>query len=510
LDAFASPLWYALNVEQRWANIALDPTSDTPLYKQLAEAVRSLVEHGALQAGERLPATRELAGQLGLNRTTVSAAYAVLEESGLLEGQVGRGSFIAQRPDPQAHIGLDWEALLPPLEFAGGTGRKVTISFASSRPNAEAFPLAAFRRLSKEVIESPEAAQILQLGSPHGYPPLRRYLLDQALTDGVARPGDDLIVTNGCQQALDLVARVFLAGTDPEHRTVVLEDPVYHGTVRVFARAGASILSVPVDAAGLDVNVLEETLKQTKPRLLAVTPSFQNPTGATLSLERRKRLLELTRRFGVVLIESDLYSELRYEGSALPSLKQLDASGNTILLGSYSKVSFPGLRVGWIVAPRPVIARLAEAKQLSDLHSDQLSQAVLLRFAQSGELARHLERTRTAGAERLEAALRACAHHLPPGTTFTRPAGGMNLWIELPAPLTAETLLSRVEERGVNFLPGGYFSARRPHPSGLRISFGGLSSEQIARGIQTLGQTAASELAAHTANLSLETVAALV
>jgi 2-aminoadipate transaminase len=497
-------------VEQRWTNLALDPASDTPLYKQLAEAVRSLVDRGDLQAGERLPATRELAGQLGLNRTTVSAAYAVLEESGLLEGQVGRGSFIAQRADSSAGAGLDWEALLPPLEFPGGAGRKVDISFASSRPDSEAFPLAAFRRLSKEVIESPEAARILQLGSPHGYPPLRRYLLEQALAAGVARPGDDLIVTNGCQQGLDLLARVFLAGADPENRTIVLEDPVYHGMVRVFSRAGANILSVPVDAAGLDVNALEDTLRQTKPRLIAVTPSFQNPTGATLPLERRKRLVELTRRFGVVLVESDLCSELRYEGGPLPPLKQLDPSGNTILLGSYSKVSFPGLRVGWAIAPRPMIARLAEAKQLSDLHSDQLSQAVLLRFAQSGELARHLERARAAGAERLEAALHACARHLPAGTTFSRPEGGMNLWIELPAPLTAESLLTRVEERGVNFLPGRYFSARRPHPRGLRISFGGLSSEQIARGIQILGQTAASELAAHTANLSLEPVAALV
>jgi DNA-binding transcriptional MocR family regulator len=498
------------DVEQRWSELALDPASDTPLYKQLAEAVRSLVNRGTIQVGERLPATRELAGQLGLNRTTVSAAYAVLEESGLLEGQVGRGSFIAQRPDSPKSAELDWDALLPPLEFPGGAARKVDISFASSRPNADAFPLTAFRRLSKEVIESAEASQILQLGSPHGYPPLRRYLLEQALAAGAARPGDDLIVTNGCQQGLDLLARVFLAGADPDSRTVILEDPVYHGLVRVFSRAGANILSVPVDAAGLDLHVLEETLRQTKPRLLAVTPSFQNPTGATLPLERRKRLLELTRRFGVVLLESDIYSELRYEGIALPPLKQLDASGNTILLGSYSKVSFPGLRVGWVIAPRPVVARLAEAKQLSDLHSDQLSQAVLLRFAESGELARHLERARAAGAERLEAALHACARYLPAGATFSSPTGGMNLWIELPAPLTAETLLSRVEERGVNFLPGRYFSARRPHMRGLRISFGGLSSEQIARGIQILGQTAASELAAHSANISLEPVVALV
>jgi 2-aminoadipate transaminase len=497
-------------VEQRWTDLTLDPASDTPLYKQLAEAVRSLVEQGVLQAGERLPATRELAGRLGLNRTTVSAAYAVLEESGLLEGQVGRGSFIAQRSTFSPGAGPDWEALLPALEFPAGTGRKVEISFASSRPDAEAFPVAAFRRLSKEVIEGPEAAQILQLGSPHGYPPLRRYLLEQAQAAGIAQPGDDLIVTNGCQQGLDLLARVFFAGADPQNRTIILEDPVYHGLVRVFSRAGANLMSVPVDAAGMDVNALEEIVRQTKPRMIAVTPSFQNPTGATLPLERRKHLLELARRFGLVLAESDIYSELRYEGSALPSLKQLDTAGNTILLGSYSKVSFPGLRVGWIIAPRSVIARLAEAKQLSDLHSDQLSQAVLLRFAQSGELARHLERTRAAGAERLEAALRACTRYLPAGATFSRPAGGMNLWIELPAPLTAETLLSRVEERGVNFLPGGYFSAKRPHPRGLRISFGGLSTEQITRGIQILGQTAASELAVHNANLSLEPVAAIV
>ncbi|HMJ61832.1 MAG TPA: PLP-dependent aminotransferase family protein, partial [Bryobacteraceae bacterium] len=436
------------------------------------------------------------------------------EESGLLEGQVGRGSFIAQRTESPHSPEMDWDALLPPLEFPDGAARKsaykVDISFASSRPNADAFPLAAFRRLSKEVIESAEASQILQLGSPHGYPPLRRYLLEQALAAGVARPGDDLIVTNGCQQGLDLLARVFLGGADPDRRTVILEDPVYPGLVRVFSRAGANILSVPVDAAGLDLHVLEETLRQTKPLLLAVTPSFQNPTGATLPLERRKRLLELTRRFGVVLVESDIYSELRYEGTALPPLKQLDTSGNTILLGSYSKISFPGLRVGWVIAQRPVIARLAEAKQLSDLHSDQLSQAVLLRFAQSGELARHLERARATGAERLDAALRACARYLPAGATFSSPAGGMNLWIELPAPLTAESLLGRVEEYGVNFLPGRYFSARRPHVRGLRISFGGLASEQITRGIQILGQTAASELAAHSANISLEPVAALV
>jgi DNA-binding transcriptional MocR family regulator len=347
--------------------------------------------------------------------------------------------------------------------------------------------------LSKEVIDSPQAAQILQLGSPYGYPPLRRYLLENAHESGMARPGDDLIVTNGCQQALDLIARLFFTGDNPN---VAVEDPVYHGVIRVFARAGANVLSVPLDDAGIDLGELREVIQQHHPRLLVVTPSFQNPTGVTLPLERRKRLVELAQRHGLVLVENDIYSELRYQGKPLPTLKQLDESGSTILLRSYSKVSFPGLRVGWAIAPRPVIARLAEAKQTSDLHSDQLAQAVLLRFAESGELARHLELTRQAGAERLRVILRCCARYLPTGSRFTRPEGGMSLWVELPAPFTAEALLSRVEQRGVDFLPGSFFSAQRSHPRALRLSFGGLSPDQIARGLQILGEAAATEPAA--------------
>jgi 2-aminoadipate transaminase len=227
-------------------------------------------------------------------------------------------------------------------------------------------------------------------------------------------------------------------------------------------------------------------------------------------LDRRRRIVELAQRSGVVLLENDIYSELRYEGTPLPTLKELDESGNTILLRSYSKVSFPGLRVGWVIAPRAVIECLAEAKQISDLHSDQLSQAVLLRFAESGELAQHIERTLRAGRERLNAVLRACAAYLPTGAKFTRPQGGMSLWVELPAPLNAEQLLARVQERGVNFLPGRYFSARRAHTRGLRLSFGGLAPEQITRGVQILGEAARRELAVSAVSANFEPAAALV
>jgi 2-aminoadipate transaminase len=456
-----------------------------------------------MQAGEKLPPTRELAGLLGLNRTTVSAAYAVLEEAGVIEGHVGRGSFVARREMRPAQ---DWSALLPPLDAGVPSAPPVEISFASSRPDQGAFPLEQFRHLSKQVIDSEEAADILQLGSPHGYLPLRRYLMEQAVAAGVARSGDDLMITNGCQQGLDLVAR--LLGSNGSR--VVLEDPVYHGLLRVFSRAGAELMPVDVDESGLDADALEETVRRQAVRLVVVTPSFQNPTGATLPLERRRRIVSLAQRYGFVLVENDIYSELRYRGEALPTLKALDETGNTILLRSYSKVSFPGLRVGWVIAPRAVVAHLAEAKQVSDLHSDQLSQAVLLRFAESGELARHLGRTRADGAERLEAALGALNRYLPRGASFTRPEGGMSLWIRLPAPLTAQALLSRTQERGVDFLPGRYFSARSSQERNLRISFGSLSTGEIMRGLRIVGEAAQELLITNTARWSYEPAAALV
>jgi len=495
------------------SHISIDQGSGLPLYRQLAESIRNAIRSGALGSGTRLPATRELAGQLGLNRTTVSAAYSLLEEAGLLEGQVGRGSFVSVngRPEPVSAAAqassFDWEALLPPIEGWSSPVAGIAINFSSSRPAREHFPMPEFRRLSKEVIDSAEAPEILQLGSPYGYAPLRNYLLEQNALTGVARVHDDLIVTNGCQQALDLLARVLVTENTP----VLIEDPGYHGLQRVFGRAGANFIPIPSGGeSGLNVQALEALVDQHRPRLLVVTPDFQNPTGLTLSLDQRKAILALARRHGVAVIESQIYRDLRYAGEALPSLKQLDETGNVISIGSYSKIAFPGLRVGWVIAPSPVIARLAEAKQTSDLHSDHLSQAVLLRFAESGELARHLKRTRQAGEERLRAVLESCAEHLPAGTWFSRPQGGMNLWIDLTAPLTADTLLRAAEERGVTFLPGPYFSVRRSHMRGLRISFGSLSPETIAHGIAILGSIAKEQFAGHQARARLEPVAAVV
>ncbi len=473
--------------------IAIDQSSDSPAYKQIADAVAAAIEKGTLRGGQRLPATRELAGYLGMNRATISAAYGLLEESGFIQGHVGRGSFVADRPG---------SALNPRPQAS----TSLSVNFATSRPAGDAFPLASFRKLSRAVIESEEAAEILQLGSPYGYTPLRRYLLEKARLEGVGTTGDDILITNGCQQALDLVARRFATG----NTKVICEDPAYHGLLRVFARSGCQVLPVPVGVNGPDLDVLEGLLVQHRPALIVLTPSFQNPTGATMDLSARTRLIQLAASSGALLVESDIYSELRYQGSSLPSLKELDGSGRTLLLGSYSKVSFPGLRVGWIIGPREIIAQLAEEKGIADLHSDQLSQAVLLRFAQSGELERHIERTREAGRERLRTALESCQAYLPEGSSWTRPEGGMSLWITLPAPLSSESVLAAVRPGGVDFLPGRQFSASQSHPRSFRVSFGGLSPEKIRHGLRIIGEAANRQLATSLNSWDSEPAVALV
>lgn len=485
-----------------WQAIPFDSALELPLYRQLSQHISGFIGRGEIAVGDQLPPTRELAGLIGLNRATISAAYSLLEEQGLIQGHVGRGSFVAAQfpaaaPAPSGRetdgretggdTPLDWEAILPRSEIKVSTPLfPIEISFASSRPSQAAFPLATFRRLAREVIEGPQAAGILQLGSPHGYGPLRRYLLEEARHAGLAQPSDDLLVTNGCQQALDLLARVL---TGPGS-TVVVEDPIYHGLWQVFARAGAELALAAVSPQGVDSDDLALLAERHRPRVVVLTPSFQNPTGATLSLAGRRDVVRIAKQHQIVVLELDIYSDLRYAGEALPRLKELDQSGNVVLLGSYSKVSFPGLRVGWVLGPRPLIARLAEYKQMCDLHSDQLSQAVLLRFAESGELAKHVSRTREQGALRLEAALEACREYMPEGTRFTRPEGGMSLWVELPATLRAQDLLNQSQEHGVDFLPGKYFSPRHGHAHALRLSFGGLSPEQIQRGIRVIGRVA--------------------
>ncbi len=482
--------------------IQLDSQADLPLYRQLHCHIRAQIVGGTLIPGDRLPATRELALQLGLNRATVSSAYALLEEEGLIHGHVGRGSFVAF-PDSKATDNASgsiesgvasgaatWRNAIPNAATPI-TSNVAEISFATSRPHAGLFPMDQFRRSCQEVLTDEVAHTVLQLGSPLGYAPLRQFLLEEAEERQIGRANDDILITNGCQQAMDLLARAVLSPGD----AVLVEEPVYPGLKAAFAQAKVRLVGLPVGAEGVTPESFTLALNAERPKMAVLTPSFQNPTGATMPTESREAIVQAAANADVMLVENDLYSALRYRGEPLPAMKSLDPSGGVVLLGSFSKVAFPGLRVGWVIAPRPLIRRLAEIKQATDLHTDQLSQAVLLRFAESGRLAEHLRHVCSVGLAQVEAAVDGCKRFLPPGTQFTRPDGGLNLWVRLPENMDANSLLSTVQTRGVSYLPARYFAVNRLEENAFRLSFGGLTPDAIERGLRLLGAVFAEELA---------------
>lgn len=492
-------------------HLTLDPNSQLPLYRQIRDQIRQLITGGALAPGDRLPPSRELARRLGVHRTTVANAYAELTAENWISGHVGRGTFVSKgiepgpasvaKPARESTIAADgylWTTLLDeshaddPLDVLihdALTAAPDTISFITARPAEELFPVDDFRRCCNDVLKR-EGQRLLQLGPSDGYPSLKECLRDVLRRQGIAASARELLVVNGCQQGLDLVRRVFVHPGD----TVLLENPCYPGAIQTFRTPGVKCIGVPVSEQGLNLEVLESLLGQNRARLLVLTPEFQNPTGTTLSLEGRRRVLELAARYQVPIVEDHIYGALRLRGRELPSLKALDRRGLVIHLNSFSKLCFPGLRVGWIVASAPVIERLRMAKQATDLHTGQLAQAALAEFCRRGLLDSLSERARTLYRTRLEAAEKALARHFPAEARWVRPEGGMSIWVSLPEGLDAGVLLFKARERKVLFTPGRFFYFQAVRPNTLRLGFAGVPPRQIEQGIAVLGGLLKAEL----------------
>jgi 2-aminoadipate transaminase len=483
----------------------LQPESHIPLYVQLRDQIRALVHSGELRAGDRIPASRELAIHLGVHRTTVANAYAELEAEGLIQGHVGRGTFICGSPvkqftpPPRANGNggpMRWEALFADERAEEGLSRLVpeiphgAIAFTDARPSEEFFAVEDFRRCVNSVLRA-EGRKLLRLGSTDGYEPLKRALIEMFQEEGMSVRNEQLLVTDGCQQAIDLICKAFLRPGD----SVAIENPAYPGAISVLAGARVRTLAVPVEAnakrngyAGIDLDALETVLTQNRVKFLMITPDFHNPTGTSLPLAERKRLLEIASHYQIPIIEDAIYGRVRLRGSAVPPLKALDHSGTVIQIDSFSKIAFPGLRVGWCIGAESAIERLRLVKQATDLHTDQLAQAALAEFLRRGYLKRHNEKMKKVYRERLEAMEQALEKYMPEGCSWTRPDGGMSLWVTLPAGFDAAELLIHLRERGVLFVPGRYFYVQNPQPNTMRLGFASLDEKKILKGVQTLGE----------------------
>jgi DNA-binding transcriptional MocR family regulator len=472
-------------------DIAVDRASPTPIYLQIQSRIRELILTGELPPGFRLPPERRLADALAVNRSTVLAAYRELKAEGLLDAHVGRGTVVlAQRygTPPAAPTGeLVWRQLFRPdavtqdplvRDLLDLSERPGLISLAAGLPAPELVPMEVLHRLLAESLE--RVGPDVMLHSPtEGLTVLREAIADLVHTRGIDVSAGDVLVLSGSQQGIDLVARVLLEPGD----VVVVEQPSFFGALQVFRAAQARLIGVPIDDDGMRPDALEAVLQRYRPKLIYTLPSFQNPSSALLSPARRQLLLELAYRYQVPVLEDDPYSELAYEGSPPLPLRALDRAGQVMYLSTFSKLLFPGLRLGWIVAPQVMLRQLILAKQVVDLHSNTPGQWLLARFLKDGHYPLHVARARKAYAARRDVVDRSLREAAVPGLSWRRPGGGFYFWCRLPDGTGTGRLLARAAEAGVSFLPGRACFVDDPGAGFVRLNFTFPPAERLAEGV---------------------------
>ena len=377
------------------------------------------------------------------------------------------------------------------------TQRPGMISFAGGLPAPDVFPVQRFQEACHKVLAE-QAASALQYGATEGYTALRELLANNMARYGIKAKVENVLITSGSQQALDLIGKLFINAGD----RVVVEAPTYLGALQAFNIYGAEYVSVPSDDNGLCTDLLEQPLRS-GPKFMYVLPNFQNPAGTTLSASRRRDLILLADKYGIPIVEDDPYGQLRYEGDHLPSLVVLDhenvrrdsgySIGNVIYLSTFSKTLAPGLRLGWIVAPPEVISKLAQLKQGADLHTSTFTQFVAYEVACDGFLDKHVKLIRQVYRERRDVMLQALQEYFPPAVTWTHPQGGLFLWVTLPEGLDIQALLKSAIEQNVAFVPGDSFYAQRCAQNDgregsrhMRLNFSNAAPEQIREGIRRL------------------------
>ena len=367
------------------------------------------------------------------------------------------------------------------------------ISFGGGLPAPEVFPVKEFKQACDYVLEH-FGAQALQYSTTEGSPPLREMIARHPSRYSVPITPDNILITSGSQQALDFIGRLFINRGD----YIALESPTYLGALQAWNAYGAQYISIPADEDGMIVDELENALR-IGPKFIYILPNFQNPSGSTLSLERRKKLVELADKYGVPIIEDDPYGQLRYEGEHIPSVVSLDSvyrgykeecySGNVIYMSTFSKLLAPGLRLAWVVAPEPVIKKLVMTKQAADLHTASFNQYVAYEVGKGGFLDEHVNLIRATYMERRDVMMEMMEEMFPPEVHWTHPKGGMFLWGIMPEGMDAAEVLRVAIERKVAFVPGASF-----HPNGggentMRLNFSYSSPDNIREGITRLGVT---------------------
>jgi GntR family transcriptional regulator / MocR family aminotransferase len=477
------------------------PDAAGPIYHQLYRRLRDAILTGELAAGARLPTTRALAEEAGVSRNTILLAYDQLRAEGYIEGQVGAGTFVARElPDEAPARAKPVEAKPVPVALGvsayakraqmirtplmASQPRSIRYDFRYGLPGIAEFPRDVWRKLlARHALRF--SALTSRYAEAAGIPPLRQAIADY-LRRARAVDCDEgrIVIVNGSQQALDLIARVLI---DPGDR-VLIEEPHYLGAREAFLAAGAKLLPCAVDADGLDIERVPAAARRA--RLAYITPSHQFPTGAVMPLARRLALLAWARQAGAYVIEDDYDSEFRYGGRPVEAVQALDRHGQVIYVGTMSKTLFPSLRIGYLVLPPPLVEPFQAVKHLSDRHTSTLQQAVLADFITEGHFERHVRRTRTRNARRRAAVLEALQAGFGDRVTVEGSNAGLHLmlWFRDRKIEDTDSIIAAAAKAGVGVYPVAPYYLGEPTSAGLLLGYAALDEREIANGIRLLAQ----------------------
>ena len=471
--------------------IALDPRDPRPLYVQIADSLSSAIESGELAAEQRLPPIRSLANELDVALVTVSQAYETLAARGRVVSRVGRGTFVAPRPAAdETGFSHPWEpsllsrgermeGVMDRLAQARGEG---VISLASAHPAPETFPMVEFGRATARTFAD-DPPEVMQYRANTGDPDLCATLAEALQARGCDATAGEIIVTSGAQQAADLIASVLLA----ERAVVASESPTYPGTLGVFDARGASYVEVRGDADGVRIDDVERVFAEYRPRLFSICPIAENPAGVVLPARRGRAIVELARRYDVVVLEDQTGWNFAFEGAAPPPLAAYDSDGHVVMMESLSKSIFPALRIGYLRVKGAMRDSIEAAKVRTDSFTSTLTQRALWRYLRAGAYPRHIKAARALYRHRRDLFVDALTRELPWADVHP-PQAGTNVWLRLPSRFSSQAAFDLCAREGVLVMPADPFYPTRSGPPALRLSFGELDDAALGEAARRLGR----------------------
>ncbi|MCM3213727.1 PLP-dependent aminotransferase family protein [Niallia taxi] len=464
-----------------------------PVYIQLKEYLKRMITNGHLLENQKLPSTRELSVSLAISRNTVLTAYADLEQEGLIYAVKGKGNFVKSvETSKTPSIEVNWQekmseqALLAEnldLMKHGVRRRNQMISFNSIAPDEKLFDVENFKRafLNRMAIEGDI---VLNYGYAKGYKPLIEFLLHYMEVKGVDIKDKDILITNGFTEGLDII----LSSLNKKNGRIICENPTHHSALKLFRMHGYDIDGIDMEDDGMDISMLQSLLTKNNYDFAYLIPSYHNPTGIVTSSEKRKKMMELFSAYQVPIVEDGFNEELRYSGAHLAPLAAFAGSGNNVIYtSSFSKILFPGLRVGWVLADKDLIYYLESMKRARTIHTSTLDQAVLYQYLHDGYFEKYIKKARSVYKKKYELALTSSKRYIP--MKRITGDGGLHLFIELDDKIDARELLNKCSQKGVFFSLGNDFYTDDNGKHTLRLGFSRLKEEEISSGIKLIGQT---------------------